>query len=81
MARNDVIETVVTREAPEFEIADDGLACIRIQSGQGIIEIYCSPHILLAASARAMQAIADWQNRQADPIIFRREPDYVRPLR
>lgn len=73
--RDQVIRTVVTKRAPDFEIGEDGLACIRVHASEGITEIYCSPHILLAGSAKAMRAIVEWQSRQADPIQFRREPE------
>lgn len=73
-ARNEVARTVVTKQPPDFEIGDDGLACIRTYTAEGIIEVYCSPHVLLAGSAKAMQAIVEWQSRQVDPVQFRRDP-------
>lgn len=72
--RDEVTRTLVTKQPPDFEIGEDGLACIRNYTAEGIIEIYCSPHVLLAGSARAMQAIVEWQSRQSDPIQFRRDP-------
>ena len=75
MPRGEVIRTIVTRQVPDFEIPDDGIACIRVHTAEGIIEIFCSPHILLAGSSKAMQAIVGWQNRQSDPIRFRHDPE------
>lgn len=75
MPRDEVVRTIVTKQAPDFEIPDDGIACIRVHSSDGITEIYCSPHILLAGSSKAMVAIVEWQNRQSDPVQFRREPE------
>jgi hypothetical protein len=77
MSRNEVIRTVVTKRAAEFDIPDDGIACVRVFTAEGIIEIFCSPHILLASSANSMRAVVDWQSRQSDPIRFRREPEEV----
>jgi len=75
MPRNQVIRTIVTKQPADFEIPDDGIACIRVYTAEGIVEIYCSPHILLAGSAKAMRAIVDWQTRQSDPVRFRRDPE------
>lgn len=75
MPRNEVIRSIVTKQAPDCEIPDDGIACVRVYTAEGIIEIHCSPHILLGGSANVMRAIVDWQARQSDPIRLRRDPD------
>ena len=73
--RDQVVRTIVTKQPPDFEIGDDGLACIRVYASDGITEIFCSPHVLLAGSSAAMRAIVEWQSKQTDPVRFRREPE------
>lgn len=56
--------SIFVNEPPEFKIGKDGIARIIVSSGDGTIEFCCTPHVLLAASSRAMRAYVEWDARE-----------------
>lgn len=54
---------------PDFSI-DEGIARIRISSGDTNISIRCTPHNLLAGSFRAMRAYVEWDETRQEPVAI-----------
>lgn len=65
--------SIFVNDPPEFTIGKDGIARIRVTSGNGIVEFCCTPHVLLAASSRAMRAYVEWDAKERpEPIPIKK---------